>query len=270
MSAAQLGSPQTEKILSRKEDGIGWLTINQPERRNAVSLAMWDAIARICTDFATDPSVRVVVLHGAGDRAFASGADISEFEKVRADAAAEAAYRARTAQAGNSLLTLGKPLIAMIRGYCVGGGLAIALKADIRVASDDSHFAIPAAKLGLAYSRSGLAPLVHLVGPAIAKEMLMTGRLFTAKEAYEARLINRVVSPEMLVKETTELARQIAENAPLTVHAAKVTIDDLSRAAQAADPAALEALYQSCFDSEDFAEGRRAFMEKRKPGFVGR
>jgi enoyl-CoA hydratase len=260
----------TEKILARKQDGIGWLTINQPERRNAVSLAMWDAIAAVCADFAADPAVRVVVLHGAGGRAFAAGADISEFEKSRSDAAAEAAYRLRTAQAGNSLSALGKPLIAMIQGYCVGGGLAIALRADIRIASNDSRFGIPAAKLGLAYSHSGLGPLVQLVGPAIAKEMLMTGRLFDANEAYAAHLINRVVTPEALLADTTALAAQIAANAPLTIHAAKITINDLARSAAAADSAALDALYQKCFDSEDYVEGRRAFMEKRPPRFVGR
>ncbi|MDJ0390558.1 enoyl-CoA hydratase [Roseomonas sp. E05] len=260
----------TTKILTRKQDGIGWLTINQPEKRNAISLAMWDAIAAAAEDFAADDTVRVVVMHGVGGKAFASGADISEFDRVRADAAAQEAYSRRSSAARRKLESLRKPLIAMIEGFCIGGGYAVALMADLRIASADSRFGIPAARLGIAYGQESLARLVALTGPALAKEILFTGRQLDATEALACRLVNRVVPPEQLEEVVTALALEIARNAPLSVEASKLAIDQIAGDPAARDPALVERLNRACFDSADYAEGRRAFMEKRAPVFAGR
>jgi enoyl-CoA hydratase len=264
------GSGAESKILTRREDSIGWLTINQPEKRNAISLAMWDAIAAAADDFAADPAIRVVVLHGAGGKAFASGADISEFDKVRANADAQAEYGKRSALARKKLEAMDKPLIAMIQGFCIGGGYATALIADLRIASSDSRFGIPAAKLGIAYGYESLMRLTALVGPAIAKEILFTGRQLDAAEALSFGLVNRVVSPEDLVATTVDVAQQIARNAPLSVRASKAAIDQIAGDPALRDQTAIEALNRACFDSQDYAEGRRAFTEKRPPHFTGR
>ena len=258
------------KILTRRADGIGWLTINQPEKRNAISLAMWDAIAAAADDFAADPDVRVVVLHGAGGKAFASGADISEFDKVRANADAQVEYGRRSAQARKKLEAMDKPLIAMIQGFCIGGGYATALIADLRIASTDSRFGIPAARLGIAYGYESLMRLTALAGPAIAKEILFTGRQLDAAEAFASGLVNRVVPPEQLEETTIGLAQQIARNAPLSIRASKAAIDQIAGDPALRDQAAIEALNRACFDSQDYAEGRSAFTEKRPPNFTGR
>jgi enoyl-CoA hydratase/carnithine racemase len=260
----------TDKILAHKRGGVGWLTFNQPERRNAISLAMWDAIAIAADDFATDPSVRVVVMKGAGGKAFVSGADISEFEKLRNDAAAEHEYTRRTTAAGEKLAGLEKPLIAMIQGFCIGGGMGMALRADLRIASSDSRFGIPAARLGVSYSQKALERLVALAGPAKAKEILFLGRHYSAAEALEMRLVNAVVAPDDLEGTVLAMAGEIARNAPLSIRASKATIDQLVGDPSRRDPALLEALARACFDSADYAEGRRAFMEKRPPVFAGR
>lgn len=257
------------KILTRRGDGIGWITINQPEKRNAISLAMWDAIAAAAQDFALDPAVRVVVMHGAGGKAFAAGADISEFEKARANADAQAEYDKRSSSARQKLTSMEKPLIAMIQGFCIGGGYATALMADLRIASDDSRFGIPAAKLGIAYGYESLARLTALAGPAIAKEILFTGRQLDAAEALSHGLVNRVVPAEILETTVIGIARDIARNAPLSIRASKIAIDQIAGDPSRRDREAVEALNRACFDSRDYAEGRRAFMEKRSPQFIG-
>lgn len=258
------------RILSRKEAGIGWLTINQPEKRNAISLAMWDAIGAVAEDFAADPAVRVVVMHGAGGKAFASGADISEFDRIRADAAAQEAYGRRSGDARRKLEGLGKPLIAMIQGFCIGGGYATALMADIRIASEDSRFGIPAARLGIAYGYESLERLVALAGPAVAKEILFTGRQLDAAEALGFGLVNRVVPVAQLEATVSDLAGQIARNAPLSIRASREAIEQIAGDPARRDPGRIEALNRACFDSQDYAEGRRAFQEKRAPRFSGR
>ncbi|WP_426955802.1 enoyl-CoA hydratase [Muricoccus radiodurans] len=263
-------TPAAQKILARKEDGIGWLTFNQPEKRNAISIEMWDMIGAALSDFSADPDVRVVVMHGAGGKAFAAGADISQFEKVRSDAAAQEEYGRRSGVGREAMGALQKPLIAMIQGFCIGGGMAIALRADIRVASSDSQFAIPAAKLSIAYQYDALQRLVALTGPAVAKEIMFTARRYTAAQALAMRLINTVVEPEELESTVRALAAEMGANAPLSIRASKASIDQI-----AGDPAlrnreAIAALERACFDSADYAEGRRAFMEKRKPVFQGR
>jgi enoyl-CoA hydratase len=261
---------QTHKLLARHAQGIGWITFNQPEKRNAISMEMWAAVKTAADLFAKDDAVRVVVLNGAGGKAFASGADISEFATARASAEAEATYHSYSDNARSALRNMGKPIIAMIEGFCIGGGCATALLADLRIATPDSKFGVPAAKLGVAYSLEGLHRLVALVGPSVAKEIMFTGRQFTAAEALAAGLINRVVESSELEATVTSLAETIASNAPLSIYQSREAIDML-----AGDPAAwnrerIEALYNKCFDSEDYREGRTAFMEKRKPVFRGK
>jgi enoyl-CoA hydratase/carnithine racemase len=260
----------TDKILARKADGIGWLTFNQPERRNAISLAMWDAVTVAVEDFASDREVRVVVMSGAGGKAFASGADISEFEKARADADAEAAYARRSGRARELLAGLEVPLIAMIQGYCIGGGMATALQADLRIASSDSRFGIPAARLGVSYGYTALERLTALTGPALAKEIMFLGRQYTAEQALAMRLVNQVVEPDQLLATVEGIAAEIVRNAPLSIRASKIAIDQLAGGPEQKDRARVEAASRACFDSADYKEGRRAFMEKRTPQFQGR
>lgn len=260
----------TEKMIARKGAGIGWIVFNQPQKRNAVSVEMWQAIETIAADFAADDAVRVVVITGAGEKACVSGADISQFEKLRADADAQAEYDRMTAPGRAALAALEKPSIAMIRGYCIGGGLGIALGADIRIAAEGSRFAIPAAKLGLAYAAAGLKRLVDLVGPAQAKEIMFTGRQYDAAEALRIGLVNRVVAEAELAETVGQLAATIAANAPLTVRASRVTINEVLKDPAERDTARLDQVFRACFDSADYREGRRAFLEKRPPVFIGR
>ncbi|HZD26577.1 MAG TPA: enoyl-CoA hydratase [Alphaproteobacteria bacterium] len=260
----------TDKMIARKEDGIGWIIFNNPARRNAVSLEMWEGVQQIVADYAADDDVRVAVLAGAGDKAFVSGADISEFEEKRNSAEAEELYRSVSVGAQRSLVGFEKPIIAMIRGYCVGGGVAVALTADIRIAGDDAQFAIPAARLGLGYNYPGLKTLTDLVGPAMAKEIFFTARRFKAAEAAAMGLVNRVVPVAELDATVRDYARMIAENAPLTIRAAKAAVREALKDESQRDIDGVERLVKACFDSADYAEGRRAFMEKRKPEFKGR
>jgi enoyl-CoA hydratase len=260
----------TDKMIARKEDGVGWVIFNNPDRRNAVSLAMWQAVDQIMADYSADDDVRVVVLAGAGDKAFVSGADISEFEKQRNSAEAEEEYRRVSLGAQRALAKFEKPMLAMIKGFCIGGGVAVALNADIRIASDDSQFAVPAARLGLGYNYAGIEKLVQLVGPAFAREIFFTARRFAASEALNMGLVNRVVSRDDLEATVQEYASMIAENAPLTIRAAKAAVAESLKNPDDRDVDAVEAMVKSCFDSEDYREGRTAFMEKRKPQFKGR
>ncbi|CAN5747798.1 enoyl-CoA hydratase [soil metagenome] len=261
---------QTLKILARVEDGVGWLTFNNPERRNAVSLEMWQGLADAMTAFEQDAGVRVVVMHGAGGKSFAAGADISEFEKYRANAQQKDEY-ARIASGGQKgLVASTKPLIAMIDGFCIGGGLAIALNADIRFASPDSKFGIPAARLGLGYEYAGLATLARLVGPSTARDMLFSARFLDANEALRRGLINFVVDAAQLEEQVRAYAANIAGNAPLTVQAAKAAMRVFEHYSDSAGADGVEVLVNRCFDSEDYREGRSAFMEKRTPQFAGR
>lgn len=260
----------TDKMLAEKAGGIGWMTFNNPERRNAVSLEMRAAAAKILTDFQEDPNVRVVVMKGAGDKSFVSGADVSQFDKTRNNAAQAEAYSDETMAMHNAIEALDKPLIAMIRGYCLGGGLGIALQADLRVASDDAQFGIPAGRLGLAYKEDALERVMQVVGPSYAAEILFTARRFSAEEALRIGLINRVVPGTELEKAVTDMAAQIADNAPLTVRSAKIVIRELLKESPARDKARIAEAARACFDSADYKEGRAAFKEKRKPVFTGR
>lgn len=261
---------ETPYMLARIEDGVGWMTFNNPDRRNALKLEMNKAVVHILDAFETSDEVRVVVMHGAGDKAFVSGADISEFEENRSSPEGRERFDEVFGNAGRAFASLQKPLIAMIQGFCMGGGLATALHSDLRISADDGQFGIPAARLGLGYGFEGLKNLVHIVGPTMAAEIMLTARRFDAHEAYNMGLINRVVPAAELLSTVTELAATIAANAPMTVRAAKASIRETFKDPSRRDVAQVQAMVEACFQSDDYKEGRRAFMEKRTPDFKGK
>jgi enoyl-CoA hydratase len=258
------------KILARSEGGVGRITFNQPEKRNATSVEMWAGLETALDAFAEDEAVRCVVLQGAGDKAFVSGADISQFAKNRDNADAQQKYDAMTSGGRKKLQAYRKPVIAQIRGFCMGGGLGIAMSTDIRIASEDSQFGIPAAKLGIAYGFDMVRALVSLVGPAHAHMILMSGDRFDAREAERMGLVNKVVPVDQLDATVAKLAATMAANAPLSLLANKFTVQTALRDAADRDMAAVRANMTACFDSADYKEGRKAFLEKRKPAFTGR
>jgi len=260
----------TDKMLMRKDGAIGRMIFNNPARHNAVSLEMWEGAEVIIDDFAADPSIRVIVVSGAGGKAFVSGADISKFESERASEEAVKHYNATTERFHTKLAALDKPTIAMIRGYCIGGGVGLATGCDLRICSDNSKFGIPAAKLGLGYGHKGIRKLIDLVGPANAKELFFTAKQFTAQQALVMGLVNQVVSEGELEAFVDDYAATIAGNAPLTVAQVKRTVTELMRDPVDRDIALTDRLVAECFASEDYIEGRRAFMEKRKAQFKGR
>jgi enoyl-CoA hydratase len=259
----------SEKMISRKDGGVGWMIFNNPERHNAISLDMWETALEIMADFSADPSVRVMVVTGAGGKAFASGADISKFKDERQQAEALAHYQDTTQKAYEALQGMTMPTIAMIRGYCIGGGTALAVCCDLRICTENAKFGVPAAKLGLGYGMNRAKPLVDLVGPAYAKEMFFTGRQFTAQEAEKMGLVNRVVPNDQLESTIDEITKTIAENAPLTIRCAKLVVGEVVKDADKRDVAATERAVEACFASKDYKEGQAAFMEKRKPKFIG-
>ena len=261
---------KTDKMIAEKDGAIGWITFNNPERRNAVSMAMWEALGDIVGHYAADDAIRVIVLKGAGDKAFVSGADISEFEEKRSSPETTKAYHEVSARANEALRHVGKPTIAMIRGFCVGGGVSVAIGCDLRIASDNSRFGVPAAKLGLGYEYDGVKRLVDVVGPAFAKEIFYTARQFSAAEALAMGLINRMLPDAELEAYVRETAASIAANAPLTVGSIKTIVDEAVKDESARNMAMCQQVVDRCFNSEDYVEGRTAFMQKRKPMFRGR
>ena len=260
----------TERIIAEKQGSIGWLTFNNPARRNAISIDMWEAIPKVLDRFEQDPQIRVIVLKGEGDKAFVSGADVSQYEKQRSTAEGIQYYEEIAGRVQERFQNCDKVLIAMIRGYCLGAGVNIALNCDLRLAAEDARLGIPAAKLGLGYRASSLKNLVDAVGPAYAREVLITGRQFSAGEAKTMGLVHRVVPAAELESLVLEYCAMISENAPLTIRASKRIIRELLKSSATFDAEACAALVKACFESQDYVEGRRAFMEKRKPVFQGK
>jgi enoyl-CoA hydratase len=263
-------APGRGQLLVEVAESIAVLTFHHPAKRNALSSGMRAELPGVLEALQADPRVRVVILTGAGEAAFVSGADISEFPQRRTAPAARADYDRVQLAINQAFGHLEKPVIAMIRGFCMGAGLLIALQADIRIAAADGQFGVPAARLGLGYPFAGVTPLVDLVGPAAAAEMLFSARQLAAAEAQQIGLVNRVVPADRLRAEVMGLARQIAQNAPLTVAACKVAIRESGRPAEQRDTRRVEAMIDACFRSADYREGQRAFAEKRPPMFTGR
>ena len=258
-------------LLMEKDGPIGWLIFNRPDKRNAVGIETWQLMPEYAKDLAADDAIRVVILRGAGEQAFVAGADISQFKDRRRNMDDEAEYRRIGAQGREALAALSKPLLAMIHGYCVGGGVSIAIGCDIRIASDDARFGIPAARLGLGYHYSGMEQLMALIGPSYTKEIFFTARTdWSAQDALRMGLVNQVVPKAELETFTRDYALKISRNAPLTLRSAKASVNELLRPPEKRDLAMLERLIADCFNSEDYQEGVRAFSEKRRPQFQGR
>lgn len=260
---------QTRQMLAHVDGPVGWMTFDNQARRNAVSAEMWAAIPDIIARFEADPAIRIIALTGAGDRAFVSGADISQFAEQRSNEEQTAAYDRVSAAATQAIKAATKPTVAVIRGYCIGGGLGVAATCDLRWATAGSKFGVPAGRLGLGYAHPGVKTLMDIVGPAYTKEIFFTAKHFTAAEAQAMGFVNRVLPDEEFdAWVATELAT-IAANAPLTLAALKLTVAELLRGHEA-DLSRADAAVTACFASADYKEGRTAFMEKRQPAFQGR
>ncbi len=259
----------TDKMLSRIEGKVGIMTFNNPEKHNAVSFEMWEAAEKILDGFLANPEVRVIVLTGAGGKAFVSGADISKFDSERASEEAVQRYNALVEKVYSRIYQMPKPTIAMIRGYCIGGGLNLAICCDMRYATEGSRFSLPAAKLGLGYGYNGLRRYLETIGPIATKEIFYTARQLTAAEAYRWNMVNQVVADDALEATVMEIANTIAGNAPLTVSTVKRCTIEILKDDADQDIAACAAMVKACFASSDYQEGRKAFLEKRKPQFTG-
>ena len=259
----------SEKMLSRVEEGVGYITFNNPEKHNAVSIEMWDALEKILDEFRSSKDIRVVVLNGSGGKSFVSGADISKFDKERSSKEAVLSYNKRTQKVYELLETFPKPTIAMIDGYCIGGGLNLAVCCDIRICSEKSKFAMPAAKLSLGYPFSSIKRLFDVMGPGMAKHFMFTAEKISASEALACGLVQKLVSEENIETYVRDYALTISHNAPLTIKAMKQIGIEILKNPDERDLLLCEQLASACFDSEDYKEGRKAFMEKRKPNFKG-
>lgn len=259
----------TGKMIIEKRGNAGWITFNDPDRHNAVSFEMWEAIPIALAALADDPQVRAVVLTGAGERSFVSGANISQFDNLRSGEEAVLAYEKVAEAAQLALYDYDLPTLARIRGYCIGGGLNIALCCDLRIASEDSSFSIPAGKLGLGYRPTAIRNLVTAAGPARALEIFLTAARYKAPQAMEMGLLHKVTATAALDAAVEEYVTQISANAPLTLRAGKKMIRQMQQLGPAVDLDAMTRLVLACFESNDYREGRKAFAEKRPPVFTG-
>ena len=261
----------SDKMIARKDGAVGHAIFNNPERHNAVSLEMWDALDIILEAYENDADVRLVVLSGAGGKAFVSGADISKFERERGSKEATEHYNARVKKVYERIEHFPMPTIAMINGHCIGGGLNLAVCCDLRICTEKSKFAMPAAKLALGYPYHAIRRLMAAIGPAAAKQLMFTGRSIDAETALRLGFVQEVVAAEQIEDHVGELAATIAGNAPLTIKAMKfIGTQVMEPDPEKRDLDRCDALVAACFASEDYVEGRRAFMEKRKPAFKGR
>jgi enoyl-CoA hydratase/carnithine racemase len=257
-------------LIVEKRGAVGWIVFNQPAKRNAINGAMWRGIPRAMAQFDADPEVRCVAFRGAGTGAFASGADISEFDEIRAQKSSVAEYDGLLDQVLHSIQDSRKPSVAMIYGFCMGGGLEVALACDLRYCGRSAQFGIPAAKLGLAYNVEGHKRLIETVGHARAREIMFLGRRYNADEGFAMGLVNQVFHDAELDGELGRIITQLCENAPLSIANSKTIIEEYVKAAGAPDEANMTAAIERCAKSGDYQEGRRAFMEKRKPAFKGK
>lgn len=258
------------RLLVTRQDGLARITFNKPERMNAMSLDMWQGLSEALDELASDDKARVVILCGAGDKAFVSGADISEFESARSTGDSVRNYNSVFEAADRVLYNFPKPTIAEIKGYCIGGGMGLAIACDIRICADDARLGITAAKLGLGYGYDGVHRLVSLAGPEVASQILFSARLFPADKAQRMGLVSEVVPRADLAITVADLASRIAANAPKTVRTAKAAIRAVLQPDGPVDRATVDRLVADCFASDDYAEGYRAFAEKRKPQFRDR
>ncbi|WP_020694866.1 enoyl-CoA hydratase [Reyranella massiliensis] len=261
---------QEQKIIGRREGQVGHLVFNNPAKLNAVSLDMWDGFVSILKDFAQDPEIRCVVVSGAGGKAFVSGADISKFESERANAEAQVRYDAISKEGYEALYDFPKPTIAKVTGYCIGGGMNLAACCDLRYCNEGARFGVPAAKLGLGYGFLRIERLSRIVGLPRAMEFLFTAKQYSSQEAYNMGLVHGVASDAELDALVDGITGAIAQNAPLTIALAKASAREIAKPESKQDHKKLDKMVEACFDSEDFKEGRRAFMEKRKPVFKGK
>ena len=260
----------SDEILVQQKDAIATVIFNRPHLRNAISLAMWREIARVAEGLGKDESVRAVVFRGAGTEAFASGADISEFKEVRKDVATAQAYSKETEAAYRAVRSCPKPTVAMIYGFCMGGGMALAMACDLRFAAEGSKFGIPAARLGIVYGLESTRPLVHLVGPAYAKDILFSARTLEVQEAFAIGFVDRLLPVAELEPYTYDYLGKVAANAPLSVRGAKLIVEAALEDGGASRTAEIRTVALQAFESEDYKEGTRAFLEKRRPRFQGR
>ncbi|MBL95137.1 MAG: Short-chain-enoyl-CoA hydratase [Alphaproteobacteria bacterium MarineAlpha3_Bin5] len=259
----------TSQLIVEKKDNLGQINLNNQAKRNAMTFEMWRDLPKVLSDFDNDNTIRCILLAGAGGKAFCSGADISQFEQNRSSEQGIVKYNLAVENALSSLQSIKKPTIAMIEGPCVGGGVGLAIACDLRIANDVSIFAVPAAKLGLGYRIDGLIPLVNIVGPSFAKEIFYTARRFNAQEALSMGLVNRVLPNSVLTDFVKRYTKKICENAPLTIKAVKVCVGEALKDRNDRDLALCKVVVDDCFRSEDYKEGRTAFMEKRTPDFRG-
>jgi len=258
------------ELITRRENAVGWVIFSNPTKFNAVSHDMWTALPKAIAAFDADPEVRLIVITGDGEKAFISGADISQFEKARGSAEAQAIYNQAVVSAYEAPVLCSKPVLAKIRGICMGGGLGLAAACDVRIASADAVFRMPAGRLGLGYNYTGIRRFVQILGAANTADIFFSARKFDAADALGMGFVNRVVPVADLDREFAAYAEMLAENAPLTLAAAKFAIRQTGMDPEARDLDRAARMIETCFDSDDYREGRRAFMEKRKPNFRGK
>jgi enoyl-CoA hydratase/carnithine racemase len=259
----------TERVNTWFDGSTLFIEFNNPARHNALSVDMWEAVPVLLAQAEKDSRVRLVVFKGAGEKAFVSGADISQFEDMRAAQEAVTRYEAMAEAALMGIYNFSKPTLACIKGYCIGGGINVAISCDMRIAASDAVFSVPAGRLGLGYRYSAMKNLVDLLGPGAAKDLFFTARRIDAAEAHRLGLVSRVAAVDALPDLLAEYTRALADNAPLTIQAAKFITREILKTSPDADLVHCQQLIRSCFDSADYAEGRKAFMEKRKPVFRG-